>query len=257
MKLATILPTPYLTLAKEDDMHMALAHLVGKDAEYTQFFKDRASEGKFVILDNGVVETGRPVPIEVLVEKAKLIGASEIIIPDFFMEGEATIESAIENIPYVREHAPKLKIMVVPQGDTIEDWLYYAREVIKLDIDTIGIPKVLTKLGGRDARLEVLADLAFSLRGLDVHLLGCWENPLELTLIAKAVATKQILPVRSCDSAIAYAYARDNVLISQGVRPSGAINFGANDANIDALTKNIEIWKDSVCIDKKEALLLK
>lgn len=257
MKLATILPTPYLALAEEDDMHMALAHLVGKDPEYTEFFKARAAEGKFVILDNGVVETGVPVPIEVLVSKAKLIGASEIIIPDFFLNGEATMNSAIECIPYVRSNAPELKIMVVPQGDSIEDWMYYAKETIKLDIDTIGIPKVLTKFGGRDARLEVLADLGFSLRGLDVHLLGCWENPLELTMIAKAVAAEQICPVRSCDSAVAYAYARDNILISHGVRPSGAIDFSAHDANVECLIKNIAIWNDSVCVDKNKTVMLK
>lgn len=257
MKLATILPTHYLQLAKDDEMHMALAHLIGKDEEYTNFFKERASEGKYVILDNGVVETGKPVSIEELVAKAKMIGASELIIPDHFMNGEATMESAIENVPYVRKHAPTLKIMVVPQGETIEEWLYFAKEIIQMDIDTIGIPKVLTKLGGRDARLEVLADLGHSLRGLAIHLLGCWENPLELKLIAKAVSTGQILPVRSCDSAIAYAYARENMSITSGERPTGAIDFSAKDASIDKLLHNIMIWEDSVKLDKEKITVLK
>lgn len=257
MKLATILPTHYLSLAKDDEMHMALAHLIGKDEVYTQFFKDRAAEGKHVILDNGVVETGVPVSIEELVSKALMIGASELILPDHFMQGEATIQSAIECIPYVRKTAPDMKIMVVPQGETVEEWLYFAREIIQLDIDTLGIPKVLTKLGGRDARLEVLADLGYSLRGLSVHLLGCWENPLELKLIAKAVATKQILPVRSCDSAIAYAYAREDMSITSGERPTGAIDFGAKDAPVDKLRHNILIWEDSVKLDKEKVTLLK
>lgn len=254
MQLATILPTHYLHLIEGRPYHMALAHLVGKDTAYTEFYKRQVVEHKsFVLMDNGVIE-GAPQPIEVVCKRAELINATEIILPDVFKSCEETLEKTYAAIDFVKKNYPHLKMMAVPQGQSVEEWLECANIMLDWDIDTIGIPKVLTSLGGRDARLQVLAqlneDCPKQMKSVETHLLGCWENPIECTMVAKAVQQGDLLPVRGCDSAIAYVYARDNMLITQGPRPSGAIDFGAKDAEESCLLENIEIWENSVILDR-------
>lgn len=250
MKLATIVPVAYLEKTRGQEMHMALAHLVGTNEAYTQFYREMGdNEDKFLMLDNSVVETGTPMPVEELIEKAKMVNADEIIVPDYFMDCDATIEAAIDYIPVIRKALPNVRIMVVPQGKTIEEWTYCLREILLLDCDTIGIPKVLTKIADHaQARLMLLTELQHILRGREIHLLGCWENPTELTVVQKYVHNGAIPKVRSCDSAIAYVYAREGFDITTCERPSGKIDFIDGKADEKMLDHNIEVWLASVQI---------
>lgn len=255
MKMATIVPTAYLELTQHGDYFMALAHLVGKDKDYTEFFKRQSAKGAYVVLDNGVIE-GDQQNIESICQKALMIGAQEIILPDIFLDGDATLESSMLALEYVKKNHPTLKTMVVPQGNSIEEWLGCASLMLEWEVDCIGIPKVLTKLGGRDARLLVIATLKEAMPKLlstvEIHLLGCWENPIECTMIAKAVEQGDIPEIRGCDSAIAYVYSRDKILITQGTRPSGEVKFDAKDisSECDILPINISIWEQSGIINK-------
>jgi len=246
MEYATILPDAYLHLVENDNYHMALAHRIQpnhiNDA-YTNFFKRQgAREGSYVILDNGVIE-GDPRSIDEIIAKARSIGADEIILPDKLMDCDATLEMSYEALLVAKSIAPELKIMAVPQGEDLEEWLSCANIMLDWDINCIGIPKVLTKLGGRDGRLEALRAMGRRFRGLDIHLLGCWESPLELVLIQKYADKLHIQPVRGVDSVIAYVYAREGLSISQASRPSGAVDFAAHDASEELLVSNIAIWK--------------
>lgn len=249
MKVATILPTAYLYLIEDRNYHMALAHLIGVDKEYTQFYKNQSSlSEKYVILDNGVIETKKPMPIEQLCERAQLISAHEIVLPDVYCDSFSTLQLVERAIHYVQTQQLDIRLMAVAQGDTLEDWFNCAKELLKMPIDTLGIPKVLTHIAGRDARLYALMQLKDSLSNVDVHLLGCWESPIEILSIARAELNEVIHPVRGVDSAIAYVYAREGMLISEGPRPSGEIDFSAKDADVEILKKNIHIWEDSAII---------
>jgi len=250
MQVATILPTAYLELTENNPYHMALAHLVGRDRVYTEFFTRMSNEGKFVMLDNGVIEAGVPMNIKDIVTKSKLIGASEVILPDTLDDAEATLNAACEAIPYARKYYAG-RLMGVPQGKTLDDWVDCAKAMLELDVDTIGIPKRLVSIGGRDARYDVLGRLGWLLRGREVHLLGCWETPIECSLIEKASKAKQIVPVRGVDSCIPYVYAREDMYISQGPRPSGAVDFSAKDAVMGKLLHNIEMWEAACTLDNK------
>ena len=252
MKVATILPTNYLDIIEDRPYHMALAHLVGKDQEYTEFYRQQAEKGNYVILDNGVIETGKPMNIMQLVTCAKKIAADEIILPDVFQDDEATLNNACEAIPIARHELPGVKLMAVPQGKTLEEWVDCARMLLEMDIDVLGIPKVLTKMAGRDGRLMALLELGNLLRGIEVHLLGCWENPIECTVIEKASQAGRIRPVRGVDSGIAYVYAREGMLITDGPRPSGDIHFDAKDADREKLIRNIEIWEAACELDESK-----
>src|SRR5690606_4361306 len=160
----------------------------------------------------------------------------------------STLQLVERAIHYVQAQQLDIRLMAVAQGDTLEDWFSCAKELLKMPIDTLGIPKVLTHIAGRDARLYALKQLKDSLSNVDVHLLGCWESPIEITSIARAELNKAINPVRGVDSAIAYVYAREGMLISEGPRPSGEIDFSAKDADVEILKKNIHIWEDSAII---------
>lgn len=246
MKAATILPTPYLHLIKDDTYHMCLAHLIDVDPTYTAFYEQigkNKDNGKYLIMDNGVIE-GDQRPIEELVKKALMIGADELILPDVFLDKDATLEKSYEALRYVKDNFP-IGLMAVPQGKDLDEWLDCANAMLDWDIDCIGIPKVLTKVLGRDGRLNVLHMLGNRLRGLDVHLLGCWTSPIEATLIERAVKNGDIRPVRGIDSAIAYVYSREGILISDADRPSGHIDFSAHDADEELLKRNIKMWQDA------------
>ena len=252
MKAATIVPQPYLSLIAEDDYHLALAHLVLEEGyeEYTAFYEKVGYDpSKFLILDNGVIE-GKPQPIQKILEKAAHVHADEIVLPDVFQNRYATLANAYEAIEVFYSLGymwSDVRLMVVPQGKDFDEWLSCAREMLKWPINTLGIPKVLVKMAGRDGRLIALQALQEELQqrpDVAIHLLGCWESPLEAKVIENAIRAKRIAPVRGIDSAIAYVYARAGMLISEGPRPSGSIDFAASDADERLLSTNIDIWRN-------------
>lgn len=257
MKTATILPTHYLNMIKEEPYHMCLAHLIGVDKEYTEFYKEVGRyNDKYLIMDNGVIEGDRR-PIQEIIKKALLVKANEIILPDAFMEMEETLELSYSALQIVRNDFPDLKVMAVPQGKTMDEWLDCAQAMIDWDIQCLGIPKVLTKIAGRDGRLNALTFLGNKLRGLDVHLLGCWTTPLEATLIEKAVQSGLIRPVRGIDSAIAWVYSKDGTLICDSDRPAHIhVDFKDRWTNQQILQKNIEMWKAACEIANDDVMKL-
>lgn len=246
MKAASIVPVKYLHMIRDDEYHMCLAHLIGKDKEYTDFYKEIGStKGKYLIMDNGVIE-GNPRPIEEIVQKAIMVGADEIVLPDVFRDMNATLELSYAALQYVKMDFPQLKVMVVPQGNSLDEWMTCAMAMLDWDIDCIGIPKVLVHLGGRDGRLEVLERLGHRLRGLEIHLLGCWTTPLEILVIDRYVKEGKIRPVRGVDSAIAYVYSREGELISNMDRPNSmAINFRDEDTDEELLERNLRAWREA------------
>lgn len=244
MQAATIVPQPYLHLVKDEPYHLALAHLVGKEGfeAYTEFYTNVGmNPDQFLILDNGLIE-GDPRPIEELIEKAHMIGAHELVLPDVFQNKIDTLREAYDALNFLRSTSPK-KCMAVAQGNTYEEWLECAKEMLTWDIDTISVPKVVTKMAGRDGRLRALLDIQEHLGDREVHLLGCWESPLELKVIENAVRAGKIKPVRGVDSAIAYVYARAGLKMSEAERPAGKIDFAAEDADVEILKYNIDMWK--------------
>lgn len=255
MQMASIVPQNFLHLTAEANFHMALAHLVGTEGyeEYTEFFKNR-KEGAFCILDNGVIE-GKPMPIETIIEKAELINADEIVLPDAYKDASATIQ-LVENAIAVLcekygEHQWPFTLMVVPQGVDKEDWIACAKILLSAYgeyIDTIGIPKHLIETTGRDGRLYAISDLSdeIDLEGYEIHLLGCWQTPLEVLTIAKASEQMIIPKVRSCDSAIPYVYARNGLRFSDDDRPDkDPIDFQKGYCNVMLLQYNILAW---ICV---------
>lgn len=246
MKTATILPQSLLHLTRNDDYHMALGHLIGKDGfeGYTQFYKNiGADPDKFLILDTGVIE-GDARPVEELMEKAKLINASEMILNDVFLDKAATLKESYKAFDAVWKSDLEIRVMAVPQGKTPIEWVECAKEMLSWGVSTLGIPKVLTKVfEHRDGRLQALMEIQDVLQSTETHLLGCWESPMELKVIENAVRQEKIVPVRGVDSAIAYAYACSDLRITDDERPQGPIDFVGKAVDMDILQYNIWVWK--------------
>jgi hypothetical protein len=245
MKVANILPQAFLHQAVKDDYHMALAHMVQEPGfqAYTSFFRTQARrEGSFVMLDTGLIE-GNARPIEELLRKAKYLEAQEMVLNDVFMEKAASLEATYDAMNFVKGHGHgDIRLMGIPQGKNLAEWVEAAKEIVNMDVDTIGIPKVLVKLEGMHGRLEALKALTeFIKPEQQVHLLGCWETALELATIQNYVRQGSIVPVRGCDTVLAYAYASNNMRFSDGDRPQGPIDFQATKVDEKLLEYNIMV----------------
>lgn len=249
MKVATILPQNHLHLIQKDTYHMCLANLLyapGMEA-YTEFYEEIGVRGDtYLIMDNGVIE-GDPRPIRELIVKAVSVGADEFILPDVYKDKEATLKAIDE--AYEEAKACGIKMMAVPQGSTIDEWVLCAAAIICKypEVSVIGVPKNLVEIGGRDGRIIALSHLMEAcpmIRHKEIHLLGCWQTPLEILMVDKACRSGIIPMVRGVDSAIAFVYARAGMAADSDDRPNkNPIDFKGTEVNVELLKKNIKIWK--------------
>ena len=98
MYLINIFPLGNICLESNQRMHMFLTHMVEKYPAYTEAARNAPG---YKILDNSLIELGGAVDLERVVKAAEYIGADEIILPDVFQDGSATIvavQLAIEEL---------------------------------------------------------------------------------------------------------------------------------------------------------------
>lgn len=247
-----IMPQNYLQYTQNAKANLALAQCVDEPGytAYTTFFRNFKG---YKILDNGVAEGYDAPGVFDLVKKANFINADEIVLPDVYKDCYRTMVRAgkakKEFDSMCRKENPKLKLMGVLQGTSMEEVHDCCLEFNQLGIDVFGIPKhMIDTLGERDARLHIIYELAQSglLEGKEIHLLGCWKTPLEVITVAKAAYCNQIPMVRSCDSAIPFVYARNHKRFSDDDRPDQRpIHFDNEHLSVmgeEILKVNLEHW---------------
>jgi hypothetical protein len=154
---------------------MALTHLIVKGAgflhtdhvsnNYTQYFRQKSAEGKWVILDNSAYEigkleatqaTGQGLGPDLVLQAAEIINPSIVIAQDVLCDSQATIESTKDFIRHVEYKGlrGKFQIMAVPQGKTKDEWLMCFETLSHMKhIDQIGFSKISVPLsfGGNQA----------------------------------------------------------------------------------------------------------
>ena len=180
MKLINIFPIGNLGLHYTQSMHMFLTHLVEKYPFYAKFAKEVAG---YKILDNSLIELGGAVDLQRVLSAAEQIGADEIILPDVFQDGPATIKAVNDALSDLIDRYPNrswpYKLMAVAQGKNEEEWVSCYKQLLNNpDIDIIGIPKVLAK-----AHPEGRPHFVNTYCALDQkphHLLGLWYSMQEL-----------------------------------------------------------------------------
>lgn len=148
MKLAFITSTDYLNeFASKGTMDMALAPLCLKpdrsdfNREYCEYFKKRAEEGYFVLMDNGAYEK-ELLSNDMLLEIVNYIKPTCLVAPDVLRNAKATLEktwSFFESHEYAKM-PKKLQIMAVPQGQTLDEYLEcYRIFAFDFRVDLIGL----------------------------------------------------------------------------------------------------------------------
>lgn len=249
MQVASIVPTAYLHLIAGKPYHLCLAQVALRDPVYRDFYKKEAEAGSYVILDNGAAE-GELVGIQEMEDLAVYLGASEIVLPDFLGNYERTLREARAALNYVKERGVfRGKIMAVPQGETLKEWILCASIMLTWHIDTIGIPKYLTPAFGAYARQQAFFWLLPSLVTLNkrVHFLGCGGDPREIGVICQAAESV----VRGVDSSLAYLYARDGygldvALMNNIPRSQKPVDFSDTATSETQIEINIAQW-EAIC----------
>lgn len=214
MKLINIFPLGNLGMHYQQDMHMFLTHLVEKYPFYADFAKNIKG---YKILDNSLIELGGAVDLKRVLVAADYIGADEIILPDVFQNGPATIEAVNKALSELVDMYPNrswpYKLMAVAQGKDEEEWYRcYKTLMDNPDIDVIGIPKVLAKMHpqGRPHFVNELCDLTCKPH----HLLGLWYSVREFNEYA------DLCHIRSCDTVL-LSYMAKHGMNQHGIRPDG------------------------------------
>lgn len=214
MKLINIYPLGNLSGHFNQDMHMFLTHLVEKYPFYAKFAREVKG---YKILDNSLIELGGAVDLQRVLDAAMHIDADEIILPDVFQNGPATINAVKTSIEELLAIYPDgkfpYKIMAVAQGKDEKEWYEcYQFLLSNPHVDVIGIPKVLAKKHpqGRPHFVNELCDLKCKPH----HLLGLWYSATEFD------EYERIEDIRSCDTVLLSYMAKHGLKIT-GVRPDG------------------------------------
>ena len=255
-KIATIVPLKHLNKIIGDEYFMALSHVAG-NGEYLNFFRERVEEGKYVILDNSAIEMGGPETFETYLEKALLMKASEIMLPDIFPDPVATLKEAKRCMVLLKKRKYSGNVMVIPQGETMLEWLSNARDLCRIrelsilelgrnywEATTVGISYRHADLFGGN-RLNVLWLLDSILPGYQkIHLLGAKMDPR----FEARPAIKQF-GVRGIDSSFPCVYTRHGIKITpeflSGSRPTREINFLEDEYDTGLLQYNMDMWWDA------------
>lgn len=200
MNICSICPVNKSYLMYEDSpMVMLLTHLVERYPLYVE--EALKHPNTYKILDNSLIELGGALSMERLVQAAFKVNANEIILPDVFMDGEATIKSTIESINWLKEHnlLGRFKLMVVCHGTTKETFkkCFDTLEAMP-EVDVIGIPKVMASMKWvADRNRKNLKDI-FMDSSKEIHFLGSWYNLAELLELGTDVWGR----VRSADTCL-------------------------------------------------------
>lgn len=197
MEVAIISPISMLKeFSVRSKWQMALAQHVLADQDYGAFFRVQHNmQNDYVILDNGTAE-GEAATLDELAQAVRIAQPNEIILPDVWQDGKATIALLEEAIPKLGWDRRKLQ--AVAQGASAFEWLWcFFKLVFNERVDVIGIPKNLDKVFAKTPSRATGLGQWFGRVGVvnwlveicDIigyhkpfHLLGIWTDYRELAL---------------------------------------------------------------------------
>ncbi len=214
MYLINIFPLGNISMEYEQKMHMFLTHMVEKYPAYVAAAEDAPG---YKILDNSLIELGGAVDLDRVIKAAEAIEANEIILPDVFCDGPATLEAVEDSIAALNKKYPNrswpFKLQAVAQGKNEDEWVdCYVGLLENPDVDVIGIPKVLSKMHPQ-GRPHFVNSYCIPYQKPH-HLLGMWYSMTEL------LEYNQPEAIRSCDTVLIGFIHKYNMNF-WGVRPDG------------------------------------
>lgn len=198
LDLAIIAPIPYLKeLCPLGGLELILSNWL-KEPEYADYYRAARNAGRFLILDNGIMELGYSLDAEALFELALQFRPALVTPPEVLHDGPETASLAW-NFSRTLERSPlypKTRLLAIAHGRSFEEWHACFNRLISLptlgrigipydiqfDIDprpcTDGVPN-LQVLARR--RIAVCDWIARNHPDVDVHLLGL-AYPAELSV---------------------------------------------------------------------------
>lgn len=179
-KFAPVAPPKMLQTLKEQSAlghyHLLLAHDVLAQADaYTDVFDDAVEQ--FIIMDNSVVELGKPVSSDDMLAAVATIDANLVVLPDYIGDCVKTVIAAKE---VADEWATRglEPFMAVPQGQNLAEMITCANHLMMHEgVTSWGVPRAaVATLGSRQSLITALHEIAPE---FSIHCLGFSDNLID------------------------------------------------------------------------------
>jgi hypothetical protein len=172
MRLALECPTSLLQeIQPLGDFDFVLSHLVLKDKEYADFYRN---SDRYLILDNSTNELLAPLSEPDIAKAAKIVNPDLVVAPDYLNDMERTLDALNDTVNYFGIR----KVLPVVQGATVEECIVCADRLWNRGFDFVAVPYDITcertdSLGTMAlARQKVVQAITHMGIPLIVHLLG-------------------------------------------------------------------------------------
>jgi hypothetical protein len=178
VRICNIAPIQYLSelISSQETHHLVVADKLLESEEYLQFYRQRLQRGDFVIMDSMAFENPYGTPVSVMVDAARRLQPSEIVLPDDMESGERTVQMArraMAEFRFLGIHRPRFQ--AVPHGKTLDQYLKVAYSLARIPhVTTIGIQEEVEEDFGV-ARVEVVKRVK-AVTNKQIHLLGVTES---------------------------------------------------------------------------------
>jgi hypothetical protein len=193
--------------------HLLLLHLLNNKA-YRGFYQARKTCGEYLILDNSAYENGEASPSAEYIGWAQRLQVDELVVPDVLGNIEETLRRAhaFFTLLAAGTTADRPRLMLVPQGLTMEDWRGCLHLLLEMHDafgfekrPVIGVARRYEDLTHQGSQINGLVWACWyldalrkggKLDGTDVHLLGWGRQVWHLGTIGRNYPW-----IRSVDSA--------------------------------------------------------
>ena len=245
------IPPTELAHRFQQKMHLILAPVLRRSPAYQAYYTKRSDAGDYVILDNGAYEDGESIGIDELIQWARRVSASEVVLPDVLYQPAATLKLTRDALLRLQENPlPKsTNIMIVPQGRSKGEWQWCLDEMWSCcraygyHNPVIGIAKHTTLWAhSSTGRIDLIRTA--TLYDARIHLLGTDTTLQELPHLAYVFNH-----VRSIDSSKPIVYACYGIGLQGGQppthsfrahRPDKYFSYTAKDLDVDLAISNVE-----------------
>jgi hypothetical protein len=133
----------------------------------------RSGRDPLIIMDNSLIELGKPLPTNDLIKASLTVGARYLVLPDSLGDAYSTVDRTAQAYKQLAPAMPDgMQFMCVLQGNTLPRAAWCMNkfsEILGRDMGAIAVPRVMQKTFG--SRMPPLQMVAKEL-GLPIHLLG-------------------------------------------------------------------------------------
>jgi hypothetical protein len=222
------------------DYHLLLAHKVLEDPDgWIDLYRRIREQGRepFVIMDNSLIELGRPLQAPALAEASRIVDASCLVLADVLSNRRATVELSVAMHYELRKMKEVPPFLAVVQGASYEDALLCAEELASLEgVRYLSIPRVVADTMG--TRKHLVKEV-YRRHQLPIHLLGFSEDMADdimCTSLPGVMGIDSAVPLRMGLAGVAWGPHRKT--------PPRPKNFlDSKDVNVLMVENTVEVRK--------------